>query len=70
MDDQWLPVEDNGECLGVRNDTVYTWVSSKGMAGHHVGQCWKIRTEEIDDWAQAGGAPNGHRVAGSRERAH
>lgn len=44
------------EYLGVSKDTVYTWVSSKGMPGHRVGRFWKFKKDEIDDWVRAGGA--------------
>jgi excisionase family DNA binding protein len=56
MDDRWLSVEEIAEHLGVSKDTVYSWVSSKGMPGHRVGRFWKFKKEEIDDWVRAGGA--------------
>lgn len=56
MDDRWLSVDEIAEHLGVSKDTVYTWVSSKGMPGHRVGRFWKFKKDEIDDWVRAGGA--------------
>ena len=38
MDDRWLSVDEIAEYLGVSKDTVYTWVTSKGMPGHKVGR--------------------------------
>ncbi len=55
MDDWWLSVDEIAEYLGVSKDTVYTWVSSKGMPGHRVGRFWKFKKDEIDDWVRAGG---------------
>jgi excisionase family DNA binding protein len=59
MDDRWLSVDEIAEYLGVSKDTVYTWVSSKGMPGHRVGRFWKFKKEEIDDWVRVGGAATG-----------
>lgn len=56
MEDRWLSVEEIAEYLGVSKDTVYTWVSSKGMPGHRVGRFWKFKKVEVDDWVRAGGA--------------
>ena len=59
MDDRWLSVDEIADYLGVSKDTVYTWVSSKGMPGHRVGRFWKFKKAEIDDWVRAGGAATG-----------
>jgi len=37
MDDRWLSVDEIADYLGVAKDTIYTWVTSKGMPGHKVG---------------------------------
>ena len=34
MDDRWLSVDEIADYLGVAKDTIYTWVTSKGMPGH------------------------------------
>ena len=56
MDDRWLSVEEIAEHLGVSKDTVYSWISSKGMPGHRVGRFLNFKKEEIDDWVRAGEA--------------
>lgn len=56
MDDRWLSVEEIAVHLGLSKDTIYTWVSTKGMPGHKVGRLWKFKKQEIDDWVRAGGA--------------
>ena len=60
-DDRWLSVDEIAEHLGVSKDTVYAWLSAKGMPGHRVGRFWKFKKDEIDDWVRTGGAaaPNG-----------
>ena len=42
--------------IGVAKDTVYTWVTSKGMPGHKVGRFWKFKKEDVDGWVRDGGA--------------
>ena len=31
MDDRWLSVDEIADYLGVAKDTIYTWVTSKGV---------------------------------------
>ena len=56
MDDRWLSVDEMAEYLGVSKDTVYTWVTGKGMPGHKVGRFWKFKKDDVDAWVRAGGA--------------
>ena len=56
MDDRWLSVEEIAAYLGIKRDTVYKWVSKKGMPAHKVGRLWKFRQEEVDEWVRSGGA--------------
>lgn len=56
MFDRWQSVDEIAEYLGVSKDTVYTWVTSKGMPGHKVGRFWKFKKDDVDGWVRAGGA--------------
>ena len=56
MDDRWLSVDEIAEYLGVSKDTVYTWVTGKGMPGHKVGRFWKFKKEDVAAWVREGGA--------------
>lgn len=56
MDDRWVSVDDISEYLGVSKDTVYTWISGKGMPAHRVGRLWKFKRDEVDAWVKSGGA--------------
>ena len=56
MEDRWLSVDEIAEYLGVSRDTVYTWVTAKGMPGHKVGRFWKFKREDVDEWIRAEGA--------------
>jgi excisionase family DNA binding protein len=54
MEDRWLSVEEIAEYLGVTRDTVYAWLSRKGLPGHRIGRLWKFKREEVDEWVRAG----------------
>jgi len=57
--DRWLSVEEIAEYLGISKDTVYAWISKKGMPAHRVGRFWKFQRVEIDTWVKSGGADEG-----------
>ncbi|RDS82237.1 helix-turn-helix domain-containing protein [Dyella monticola] len=56
MANRWLSVEDIAEYLGVSKDTIYAWISRRGMPAHRIGRLWKFKTDEIDIWVRSGGA--------------
>ncbi len=56
MTDRWLSVEEIAEHLGISKDTVYAWISKKGMPAHRVGRFWKFQRVEVDTWVRSGGA--------------
>lgn len=36
MEDRWLSVDEIGEYLGVKRDTIYRWISEKNMPAHKI----------------------------------
>jgi excisionase family DNA binding protein len=56
MTDAYWSVEQIAEYLGVSKDTVYSWISTKGMPAHRLGRLWKFKRDEVDGWVKAGGA--------------
>lgn len=56
MEDRWLSVDEIGEYLGIKRDTVYKWIADKEMPAHRVGRFWKFKTDEVDDWVRVGNA--------------
>ncbi|NQU66054.1 MAG: helix-turn-helix domain-containing protein [SAR324 cluster bacterium] len=56
MEDRWLSVDEIAIYLGVKRDTVYTWIGNKNMPAHKVGRLWKFKKEEVDQWVRQGGA--------------
>ncbi len=59
MEDRWLSVDEICTYLGVKRDTVYKWISDKGMPANKVGRFWKFKRDKIDAWVEQGGAHEG-----------
>lgn len=56
MTEPWVSVEQIAEHLGVRRDSIYRWIDSKGLPAHRIGRLWKFKASEVDDWVRSGGA--------------
>ena len=56
MTDRWLAVAEIVEHLGVTQDTIYIWITERGMPAHRVGRKWRFQQREVDEWIRAGGA--------------
>ncbi len=52
MEDRWLSVEDVSIYLGVNRETVYKWVSEKGLPAHKIGRLWKFRKTDVEKWVE------------------
>ena len=59
MEDRWLSVDEIGDYLGIKRDTVYKWISEKAMPAHKIGRLWKFKKDEVDTWVREGGAATG-----------
>ncbi|GAB6057291.1 helix-turn-helix domain-containing protein [Desulfonatronum parangueonense] len=56
MQDRWLSVDEIGDYLGVKRDTVYKWIVEKDMPAHKIGRLWKFKKDEVDNWVRKGKA--------------
>ncbi len=56
MEDRWLSVDEIGDYLGVKRDTIYKWISVKAMPAHKIGRLWKFIKDEVDEWVRDGKA--------------
>lgn len=56
MSERWLSVEEIAAHLGVNPDTIYKWITRKGMPAHKVGKLWKFLASDIDEWVKGGHA--------------
>jgi len=68
VDERWLSVDEIAVYLGVSKDTVYTWITGRGMPAHRMGRLWKFKRNQVDEWVESGGAsdrcPNEQQIAG------
>lgn len=62
MEDRWLSVDEIGDYLGIKRDTVYKWISEKDMPAHRMGRFWKFKKDEVDEWVRAGAAADNKQV--------
>ncbi len=63
--ERWLSIHEIAAHIGVKQETVYTWIAKKGLPAHKVGRLWKFNREEVDEWVRSGkGASGGKRKAG------
>lgn len=50
--ERWSSVEEICEHLGVSRDTIYRWITDRGMPAHRIGRLWKFKLSEVDAWAR------------------
>lgn len=56
MEERWLSVDEIGDYLGIKRDTVYKWISEKSMPAHKIGRLWKFKKNQVDKWIVNGGS--------------
>ncbi len=56
MNNRWLSVDEIAQHLGVGRNTVYRWITDRGMPAHRVGRLWKFQQDEVDAWIREGHA--------------
>ena len=60
-EDRWLSVDELAAYLGVKPDTVYTWIGKKNLPAHKMGRLWKMKRSEVDAWVRSGKAAQGEK---------
>lgn len=56
MSKRWMSVDEIAEHLQIKRETVYKWVTNKGMPSQKVGRLLRFQLDEIDEWVRSGGA--------------
>lgn len=56
VEEKWVSVEEIAEHLAVSKDSVYAWISNKGMPAHRIGKKWRFKRSEVDAWVVSGSA--------------
>ena len=54
MEDRWLSMDEIGEYLGVKRDTISKWIKDKNMPAVKIGRSWKFKKDEVDEWVRNG----------------
>ena len=40
--------------LGVRVDTIRAWIKKTDIPAHKIGELWKFKISELDEWVKSG----------------
>lgn len=54
FNDSWISIEDAAAYLGVKKETVRTWIKKTDIPAHKIGKLWKFKKSELDAWVQSG----------------
>jgi excisionase family DNA binding protein len=68
--ERWASVDDVAAHVGVRKDSVYRWIESRGLPATKIGKLWKLKLSEVDAWMRAGGTRPETDEAHEGERDH
>ncbi len=66
-EEKWVGVDNVAEHLGVGKDSIYRWVSEKGLPVHRVGRLFRFKLSEIDEWVRSGGTVEAGGEHGKKE---
>ncbi|MCA9581464.1 MAG: excisionase family DNA-binding protein [Myxococcales bacterium] len=67
---RWMNVEELCEHLSVSRDTVYAWISQRGLPAHRAGRLWRFRQTEVDEWLEQNRGRRAPASAGTTARGH
>lgn len=52
--DSWISLEDAANYLGVKKETVRSWIKKTDIPAHKIGKLWKFKKSELDVWVKSG----------------
>ncbi|CAN7753960.1 helix-turn-helix domain-containing protein [Paenibacillus sp. LjRoot56] len=52
--DNWIGLEEAANYLGVKKETVRTWINKTEIPAHKIGKLWKFKRGELDSWVKSG----------------
>ena len=56
--EKWINIAEAAEHLGVKIDTVRTWIKRTDIPAHKIGKLWKFKLSELDEWVKSGKSAN------------
>lgn len=54
INDSWISLEDAANYLGVKKETVRSWIKKTDIPAHKIGKLWKFKKNELDTWVKSG----------------
>ncbi|MBO5468744.1 MAG: helix-turn-helix domain-containing protein [Lachnospiraceae bacterium] len=54
INDSWISLEDAANYLGVKKETVRSWIKKTDIPAHKIGKLWKFKKSELDTWVKSG----------------
>lgn len=54
ISDSWISLEDAANYLGVKKETVRSWIKKTDIPAHKIGKLWKFKKSELDNWVKSG----------------
>ena len=54
INDSWISLEDAANYLGVKKETVRSWIKKTDIPAHKIGKLWKFKKSELDAWVKSG----------------
>lgn len=54
--ERWVTMKDVQEHLGVRRETVTSWIHKRDLPAYKMGRQWKFKLSEVDEWVRSGEA--------------
>lgn len=52
--DNWIGIEEAGNYLGVKKETVRTWIKKTDIPVYKIGKLCKIKRSQLDTWVKSG----------------
>ncbi|WP_427113079.1 helix-turn-helix domain-containing protein [Megasphaera sueciensis] len=52
--DNWIGLDEAAHYLGVKKETVRTWIKKTDIPAHKIGKLWKFKRSELDLWVRSG----------------
>ncbi|MBQ8279126.1 MAG: helix-turn-helix domain-containing protein [Roseburia sp.] len=52
--DSWISLEDAANYMGVKKETVRSWIKKTDIPAHKIGKLWKFKKSELDAWVTSG----------------
>jgi excisionase family DNA binding protein len=52
--ENWVSLAEAATHLGVKVDTIRTWIKKTNIPAHKIGKLWKFKLSELDEWVKSG----------------